>query len=468
MPPRRAIRRSLYVTLALAAVASCSRDPIAAPNKFSDPSTALAAKSANPLAVTSANPPFGDQGTTLDVHVIGTGFTAGATATWLLHGAADSTHVRTNKTTFVSSSELVANITIASDAQIAFWDVQVALLGGKNGVGSEAFEVTAAQVLGNGTLGSVDVLAMNDLPQVVGYGSGGSQAFVFDDALGTVNLGTGQAWGIDPLGTMVFGRNPNFAVAWVRQADNSWLPQSLPRTATSIAGNATRAGRAADGTLLVAGWDAIPGARKSDMPINRPALWRHSASGWTAPQILTLPAGAARGSGRDVNGLGQVVGRIDATDLGAVWDTPTTPVQLDGISTAINAAGTIVVGQRNSAPVYWLRSPSGAWNPTGIPLPTIAGAACATGAANGVNSGGAIVGASCNSSGKQQATAWRLDMTASPPKLSGAPTPLPGLGDKTSPTVSSAAGVTETTPYTAAGSAALNGTQLAVRWRLQQ
>jgi uncharacterized membrane protein len=465
--PRRAFRCSLYAALA-AAVLSCSPEPTA-PTRLSDPPTALAAKSATALAVKSASPPFGDQGTTVDIHVLGTGFTSGATATWLLHGAADPTHVRTNKTTFVSSTELVANITIASDAQLAFWDVQVALLGGKNGVGSEAFEVTAAQILGNGTLGGdANVQGMNDLLQVVGYSSGSAiTPFVFDDALGMVNLGTGQAWGIDPLGTMVFGHDATYAVAWVRQPNNSWLPQYLPRTSTSVGGNASSAARAADGTLLVAGWDGVPGAKRSDPSFNRPVLWRHSASGWTAPQILTLPAGATKGSARDVNGLGQVVGQINAVQLGAAWDTPTTPVQLDGIANAINEAGTIVVGQRNSAPVYWLRSASGAWNPTGIPLPSIAGASCVTGGANGVNSAGAIVGASCNSGGKQQATAWLLDLTASPPKLNGAPTALPGLGDKTSATVSSATGVTETAPYTAAGGAVLNGVRLAVRWRLQ-
>src|SRR3954465_9964728 len=94
------------------------------------------------LAVTSATPAFGDQGTTVDVHIHGSGFAAGAAATLLLHGGADA-HVKTNSTTFVSSTELVANVTIAPDAPLAFWDVQVAL-GDKNGVGSEAFEITSA------------------------------------------------------------------------------------------------------------------------------------------------------------------------------------------------------------------------------------------------------------------------------------------------------------------------------------
>jgi hypothetical protein len=142
-------------------------------------------KSPTALAVTSTNPGFGDRGTTIDVHISGNGFTSGAQATWLLHGAADAAHVRTNSTTFVSSTELVANVTIASDAQLDFWDVQIALAGGKNGVGSELFEVTSAQILGSGTTGGdAYVYGMSEDRQVSGYAGGGGTAFVFADDAG--------------------------------------------------------------------------------------------------------------------------------------------------------------------------------------------------------------------------------------------------------------------------------------------
>jgi len=54
---------------------------------------------------------------------------------------------------FVVAAPPQADKTIASDATLDLWDVQVALAGGKNGVGSELFEVTAAQILGSGTTG---------------------------------------------------------------------------------------------------------------------------------------------------------------------------------------------------------------------------------------------------------------------------------------------------------------------------
>src|SRR5699024_1270286 len=103
--------------------------------------------------VSSTLPKSGDKGQTLDVHVYGSGFAAGATATWALHGVADPSKVKTNSTTVVSSTELVANITIAPDATIDYWDVQV----------TEAFEVTSAMPVGPGS-----ALGVNDAGDIVG------------------------------------------------------------------------------------------------------------------------------------------------------------------------------------------------------------------------------------------------------------------------------------------------------------
>src|SRR5437764_672315 len=152
-------RAPIVVALLLSA---CSAPSVDAP--LAPPDAIRAARAAPGLTVASANPAFADRGTTLDVHVVGSGFTAGAQATWLLHGAADPAHVRTNSTTVVSSTEVVANITVASDADLAYWDVQIALAGGKNGVGTELFEITSAQPLGGATF----VRDMNDLGQIVG------------------------------------------------------------------------------------------------------------------------------------------------------------------------------------------------------------------------------------------------------------------------------------------------------------
>jgi hypothetical protein len=455
------------------AVFSCSRDPVVAPRGLAGDAVPLMGKSPTALAVTSTNPSFGDQGATIDVHILGSGFTSGAQATWLLHGAADPAHVRTNSTTFVSSTELVANITIASDAQLDFWDVQVALIGGKNGVGSECFEVTSAQILGPGTLGSnITVRVINEQLQVVGWSgsTSGSIPWIFDDALGMVNLGSGEAHGLDPLGAVVVGRNPTFAGTWTRQPDNSWLSAVLPQASGVVGGNAMAAARTADGTLVVVGWDEVPGARKSSANLTRPAGWRLTTAGWSAPQFYTIPTGSTTATARDVNRLEMVVGQLDGSDAGAVWEGPTSYTRLDGTPNRINPSGTVIVGHRNNSPVYWWRDPAThAWHTTGVPLPTIVGSSCTSGMGRDVNDAGVIVGVSCGPN-KNQATVWLLDFSGATPVLVGTPTPLPGLGIKNtaSADLSSAASVTESTPYIVTGATVYtNPTRVAVRWRLR-
>jgi len=423
------------------------------------------------LAVTSATPAFGDQGTTVDVHIHGSGFAAGAAATLLLHGGADA-HVKTNSTTFVSSTELVANVTIAPDAPLAFWDVQVAL-GDKNGVGSEAFEITSAVILGSGTPGGdVNINGMSEQLQVAGFATSGG-GFVYEDAGGFSIFNASVVFTIDPWGNIAAGDDATgFAVAWTRQGPGSWASQYLPRLPGSIFSRAQAAARASDGSLLLAGHDAYAASTKRNAEqFNRVAVWRQSGTSWSVQQY-TLPAGSLRGSARTINGSGQVGGRIDNSATGAVWENATTSTKLDGWPNSINAAGTLIAGERNGVPVFWWRnSPTAAWNPTGVLLPSIAGATCTSGAANGINSAGVIVGSSCNSFGNAQATVWVVDLSSGSPVITGGPVALPGIGLKksTMSDVSTAHSITETAPYTIAGGARAVGSsfRLAVRWQFR-
>jgi hypothetical protein len=157
------------------------------------PDAASSAKAPAGVSVSSTRPAYAGRDTTIDIRVFGSGFAAGAQATWRLHGVADPARVRTNSTTYVSSTELIANITISSDADLAFWDVAVAA-GGKNGVGTEIFEVTTAEFLGTTDV----VVAMNDASQIVGYDPDG--IYIFDPSLAKTPVGLGKPWGIDPLG----------------------------------------------------------------------------------------------------------------------------------------------------------------------------------------------------------------------------------------------------------------------------
>jgi hypothetical protein len=446
----------LLAPLALLACA-CSGENAAAP--LTPTAVPLAAKAAPGVTVASTSPRYGDRGSTLDVRITGTGFATGAQATWLLRGVADPAKVRTNSTTYVSATEVVANITISGDADLSYWDVQI-MAGGKNGVGTEAFEVTSAEVLG--TAGSVG--GMSDAGQVVGTTAG--NAYVYDDSFGMLTLGAGQGEGIDPLGTMVFGRDgANWPTAWVRQgATTTYVAELLPRLATAIGGNAVTAARDATDALLVGGWQILP-ARKGTPGQNRPVFWRRGA-GWSAPIAMSLPAGSTAGALRGINGRGQAVGRLDAASYGAIWEDSATVTRLDGLPSGINAAGTLAVGQLGGQPAFWYRTAAGAWRTTGTVLPSIAGS-CG-GDAVSVNDDGVIVGKSCDGSGKLQASLWRLDLSGATPALLAGPQRLPGLGVKatTGNETTIAAAVSGTAPYVVVGVASTTGnTFAAVRWR---
>ena len=96
------------------------------------------------VQVSAADPMAAEQGTiNLNVKVTGKGFKNGAKAKWFVTGTADTGGVTVNSTTFVSSTELSANITVADAATVANFDIQVLNSDGRGGKGTELFAVTA-------------------------------------------------------------------------------------------------------------------------------------------------------------------------------------------------------------------------------------------------------------------------------------------------------------------------------------
>ena len=153
---------------------------------------ALAASSGGPT-VKSTNPDTATVDSTLNVHVFGSGFDVGSRAQWALNGVPTGKIV-TNSTQFVSSSELVANISIARDAPLASYDVIVTTSSGKGGIGTELFVVTV-KTTDLGTLGGAasEALGVNNSTQVVGWSnipSGDEHAFLWTKAGGMRDIGT--------------------------------------------------------------------------------------------------------------------------------------------------------------------------------------------------------------------------------------------------------------------------------------
>ena len=98
---------------------------------------------AQEVTVTAAVPDNAPQGSVnLPVQIKGSGFRKGAKAQWFITGTTNPGGVTVNSTAFVIGTELLADITIAPDAQTELrFDICV-ISGGRTGKGIELFKVT--------------------------------------------------------------------------------------------------------------------------------------------------------------------------------------------------------------------------------------------------------------------------------------------------------------------------------------
>ena len=95
------------------------------------------------IQVNSTAPSAAPQGTVnLDVTINGNGFKKGATAKWFVTGTTNPGGVTVNSTTYRSSSQLIANITVADSAIIGGFDVLV-YSSGRTGKGTDLFAVSS-------------------------------------------------------------------------------------------------------------------------------------------------------------------------------------------------------------------------------------------------------------------------------------------------------------------------------------
>jgi len=241
---------------------------------------------------------------TLDVHVFGSGFDVGSRAQWALNGV-PSGKVVTNSTQFVSSTELVANITIGPDAPLASYDVIVTTSLGKGGIGTELFVITA-KTTDIGTLaGDVGSYAVdvND----AGYIAGTSTSTSNPGFRGFVRIGTT----LIPLSDVtIFSRglgisngNPVYVVGDYAYDGNShparWTVNPATRTATV--------------TYLSSGFGFADGVNDAGATIG---VSGSDAVTWDAngtAEILAPPVANTftSGLGRDINNAGYALVNFD-------------------------------------------------------------------------------------------------------------------------------------------------------------
>ena len=103
--------------------------------------------SAQTIKVNSANPNSYEQGTTsLDVTIGGSGFAKGAKSSLNLTGTTDTGGVTVNSTSFISSNQLTANITVPTTAVIGSYDILVTNTNGRTGKGTGLASVISNKV----------------------------------------------------------------------------------------------------------------------------------------------------------------------------------------------------------------------------------------------------------------------------------------------------------------------------------
>jgi len=389
-------RMLIFGLITLAACTDSTRT-VTSPTEIS--LAAAKAGGGNGPTVKSTDPDSATVDTTLNVTVSGSGFDVGSRADWAFKGVV-SEKIVTNSTQFVSSSRLVANITIARNANIGSHDVIVTTSSGKGGIGTELFEVTVKPITNLGTLDGVGPTYANEInsagTMIVGQHGPSSYAPVRGVRWILSNL----SWTIEDLAPQLPGSTESVAAGL---NDNGDVVGSMKFSGGDYHGFLlTASGQVTDlhdaplcdgsvdaprfrtGASDVNNRTELVGQTLPDDEANRALLGSSSyAFYWAGGCLTKLPALGAMSSAEAINDNGIIIG--SSGDLSG------------------------------NSPVRWARNADGVWAVTNLSLPS----GCPNGLAVAVNKSGMAVGACKDTkTGKLLALRW---------SSSGASTVLPAL-----------------------------------------
>jgi hypothetical protein len=354
--------------------------------------------------VTSASPYEARQDTTLDVHVLGSGFDRGSTVEFVRAEVVDP-NLHVNATSLRNSGELVVNITISADAETVPYDVRVTTSTGKKGIGTELFVVDVAfEPLAAPSGGSIvdDAGATGFIAGSISSScAAGFAPALWDPAAQLIPLpvpagtcggtartvnGTGVA-----AGTAYVGSRATTAVRWVPGA-GSYSVEPLPPLSNGIeagpwdinesgaitSGNDAAVWTAATGwwmltkpsgaTSCVATSTNDGGALIARCAIGGQFQGVFWASAAAAPVVLPVPSGVASQTPRRINGSGVIAGWVQVAGVtrparwipsGSTWSLEIlADLGRGGAVLEINEAGQLA-GSINASgtgyprPAYW-------------------------------------------------------------------------------------------------------------------
>jgi hypothetical protein len=357
--------RALFAILL--SIASCGEDEPLGPN---DKGLTPAAKPspADPT-VNSTDPDSASPNTTLVVRILGSGYDTGSVAEFVLDGQAIP-QVRTNSTTYVSSRELRANITIDADAPLELYDVIVTTSKGKRGIGIELFAVTITAVtIGPVGSGAWAVGADGDVAGETVDRRGIFHVFYWTEAGGLEEVGLGTVHDMSDDGRIIgMARPEEMPMVWTRSGSGSWTSEVLPVPVGALSAYAL--------SINPAG-DRIAGSIDA-----RPAIWHRFGANWSVTLLPEIAGESVCTATGGVNDEGLIAGFTKESHIGCVWieEAGTWRVHLlespanapEGVSTGdINAAGDVLGWIKdegsNGRVIVWHRTSDGWSAPEEIP-----------------------------------------------------------------------------------------------------
>ncbi len=365
LSPSRFPRVGAALSAVMLALYACADQPTQP-----DPDISFAKGGGGRPTVDAADPNSAPQDITLDVRVIGSGFDNGSVVKFL-KGGQSTPKIVTNASTFLDKNNIIANITIAVDAEVTLYDIEVTTRRGKKGIGSELFSVkkkgdTEPQfVITTTDLGTLDEASGHNAQGISSYPNGAS--------IRVVGQSGGRAFFVAPPAAMVEltgPPEPNASILGTKAVDIShggqivgqrfvnrgdpevnglqplfWsssqavaivLPVGLARSSYATAIDNS-------GQIVGQSWDH---SDDLDAPHAHAMLWTVDGAGNVTTRDLheeTFALGFINSLAEDINDRGQVVGRAydGFRERAFLWDNGVVTMLDDpvdpGFSTFANA-----------------------------------------------------------------------------------------------------------------------------------